>query len=422
MRPPVLRLRLLSLSAVAAALCACFPPSVAYRQHVGTLIADRQFDAALQAIDEARDDKYGEKDRVLYWLDKGAVLHVARTYPQSDAVLDQAELRIEELYTKSLSQAAGTVLVNDATQDYAGEPHERALLYVLRALNYAYQQKVDDAVVEARKVTAFLERYGERVQMKTYRDDGLAHLLSAMLFEDAGRYDDARISRDAAERAYARYARDYNVPPPQFGLGARAAGEGELVVLHYNGLVPIRGSKQTSVPVGKKQTVREMQKSGDDEDQAQLPIALPTIIEQPYDIKGSVVQASGRSAQTVLVEPIASITVKALEDELPAIKARAVARATAKGGAYAAAEAAGTSKMVSGAGLSAAGAFETADTRAWATLPAEIRMARVALPAGVHDVRIGYRDSVGQIAFQDQLKGVEIKPGFRTYVHVRTAK
>jgi hypothetical protein len=313
------------------------------------------------------------------------------------------------------------VLVNDATQAYAGEPHERALLYVLRALNYAYQQKVDDAVVEARKVSAFLERQGERVQMKTYRDDGLAHLLSAMLFEDAGRYDDARISRQAAERAYARYTRDYGVPTPSFGT-TRAAGEGELVFLHYNGKVPLRGTKYTSVPVGKKQTVRDMQKSGDDEDQATLPVALPTIEEQPYAIKGSFVEAAGRSAQTVVVEPIGQITVKALEDEFPAIQARAVARAAAKGGAYAAAQQAGTSQTVTNAGLSAAGALEQADTRSWATLPAEIRMARVSLPPGVHDVKVSYRDAAGAVAFQETLRGVEIAAGYRTYIHVRTAK
>lgn len=406
----------------ALALGACIPPSVAYREHLSTLLAERQYGAAVQAIDEAREPKYGERDRVLYWLDKGAVLHASRQYAASDAVLDQAELRIEELYTKSLSQAAGTILVNDATQDYAGEPHERALLYVLRALNYAYQHKVDDAVVEARKVTAFLQGYGDRVQMKTYRDDGLAHLLSAMLFEDAGRHDDARISRDAAERAYARYARDYQVPTPQFGLGARAPGEGELVLLHYNGRVPLRGTKRTSVPVGRKKTVREMAKSDDDEDQAQLPIALPTIVEQPYAIRSSAVEASGRTVPTVVVEPVGAIAVKALEDSLPAIKARAVARATAKGGAYAAAEAAGTGGVVKGAGLSAAGAFEQADTRGWATLPAEIRMARVALPAGVHDVKVSYRDAAGAVAFEETLRGVEITAAFRTYVHVRTAR
>lgn len=419
----MLRLRLPALSALAVlALGACIPPSVAYREHLSTLVAERDWPAATQAIEEAKDGKYGEKDRVLYWLDKGAVLHAARDYRQSDAVLDQAELRIEALYTKSLSQAAGTVLVNDVTQDYAGEPHERALLYVLRALNYAYQHRVDDAVVEARKVTAFLEGYGERVQMKTYRDDGLAHLLSAMLFEDAGRYDDARISREAAERAYARYARDYQVPLPQFGLPPRAAGEGELVFFHYNGKVPLRGTKHTSVPVGRKQTVREMQRSGDDEAQAQLPVALPTIVEQPYAIRGSSLMAGGRTARTVLVEPVGGIAVKALEDEFPAIKARAIARATTKGGAYSAAEAAGTSKFLTNAGLSAAGASEQADTRGWATLPAEIRMARVALPAGVHDVQVFYQDATGVVSFQETLRGVEITAGFRTYAHVRTAK
>jgi hypothetical protein len=407
---------------LAALAAACAPPSLAYRQYVGNLVADRSYDAALRAIDEGKDDKYGDKDRVLYWLDRGAVLQSKRSYQESDADLDRAELRIEELYTKSLSQAAGTVLVNDVTQDYAGEPHERALLYLFRALNYAYQQKVDDAVVEARKVTSFLDGHGERVQMKTYREDGFAHLLSAMLFEDAGRMDDARISRAAAEKAYARYARDYRVPAPTFGLAPRAAGEGELVLLHYNGKAPLRTSKQTSVPVGHKQTVREMQKSGDDDAQAQLPIALPTILEQAYGIRGSAVAAAGRTAQSALVEPIGAICERALEDELPAIQARAVARATGKGGAYSAAEAAGTSKVLTHGGLSALGAMEHADTRAWSTLPAEIRMARLALPAGVHDVTVSYRDAAGNVTGEETLHGVQVAAGYRTYVHVRTAK
>jgi hypothetical protein len=415
------RLPRISLAA-AAALAACAPPSVAYRQHLSSLVEERQYAAAVQAIDEAREPKYGERDRVLYWLDKAAVLHAARDYKESDELLDQAELRIEELYTKSLSQAAGTILVNDATQDYAGEPNERALLYVLRALNFAYQHRIDDAVVEARKVTAFLEGHGERVSMKAYRDDGFAHLLSAMLFEDAGRYDDARISRDAAERAYARYALEFGVSAPRFGLAPRAPGEGELVFLHYNGKIPVRGTKHTSVPVGRKRTVRELSKSDSDEEFAQLPVAIPTIVEQPYQIQTSVVQIGDRSAATVTVEPIAAITIKTLEDEMPALKARAGARAAAKGGAYGAAEAAGTNKALSSAGLSAAGAFEEADTRGWSTLPAEIRMARVSVPAGIHDVRIRYLNAAGTSYAEETLPGVEIARGFRTYVHVRTAR
>lgn len=415
--------RLAVLVALAAA-AACAPPSLSYRAHLATLVEERQYAAAASWIDESRDTKYGERDRVLYWLDKGAVLHSARDYRNSDALLDQAELRVEELYTKSLSQAAGTVLVNDTTQDYAGEPHERALLHVLRALNFAFQHRVDDAVVEARKVTSFLEQQGERVGMTTYRDDGFAHYLSALLFEDQGRHDDARISRAAAERAYARYERDYRTPAPRFGLPARGPADGELVLVHYNGKVPLRGSKRTSVPVGRKKTVREMAQSGDEE--AEIAVAIPTIEEQPYQIRSSAVRAGTAHVGTVKVEPIAEIATRALEDELPAMKARAAARAAAKGAAYGAAEGATSGSklggVVTGAGLSAASAFEEADTRAWSTLPAEIRMARVVLPEGVHAVHVEYADATGRVLWSDELPGVEIVRGFRTYVHVRTAR
>lgn len=417
--------RRLAVLVVLAAAAACAPPSLSYRAHLATLVEERQYAAAASWIDESRDTKYGERDRVLYWLDKGAVLHSARDYRSSDALLDQAELRVEELYTKSLSQAAGTVLVNDTTQDYAGEPHERALLHVLRALNFAFQHRVDDAVVEARKVTSFLEQQGERVGMTTYRDDGFAHYLSALLFEDQGRHDDARISRAAAERAYARYERDYRTPAPRFGLPARGPADGELVLVHYNGKVPLRGSKRTSVPVGRKKTVREMAQSGGDEE-AEIAVAIPTIEEQPYQIRSSAVRVATAHVGTVKVEPIAEITTRALEDELPAMKARAAARAAAKGAAYGAAEGATSGSklggVVAGAGLSAASAFEEADTRAWSTLPAEIRMARVVLPEGVHTVRVEYADATGRVLSSDELPGVEIARGFRTYVHVRTAR
>jgi hypothetical protein len=282
-------------------------------------------------------------------------------------------------------------------------------------------------VVEARKVTAFLDQQGERVGLKTYRDDGFAHYLSALLFEDQGRFDDARISRAAAERAYAQYEQAYRTPAPRFGLAPRRAGDGELVLIHYNGKVPLRESKRTSVPVGHKRTVREMAAAGtDEEDTAELAIAIPAIVEQPYSIRASSVRVGTVAARSVVVEPIAAIATKTLEDELPAMKARAASRAVAKGGAYGAAEgAAGTSKLASilaNAGLGAANAMEQADTRAWSTLPAEIRMARVVLPEGKHDVYVDYADANGQPIGSERIGRVEIVRGFRTYVHVRTAR
>ncbi len=56
------------------------------------------------------------------------------------------------------------------------------------------------------------------------------------------------------------------------------------------------------------------------------------------------------------------------------------------------------------------------------TLPAEIRMARLVLPEGVHDVQIRYMDAAGQGNWAETIAHVEIVRGFRTYVHVTTAK
>jgi uncharacterized protein len=386
------RFQKLSVAALVALTLGAAPP--ASREQLATLVADRDFGGALRTVEEARVRTYGERDRVLYWLEKGALLHVGCQYRAGDASLAEAERRIEELYEKRLTEP-GALLVNDVSQDYAGEPHERALLYVLRALNFTYQHEVDDAVSAARKATAFLGGDAGRTQMKTYRDDGLAHLLAALLLEDAGRYDDAQTSRAAAERAYARYARYYGLPIPTFGLGARAPEEGELVFLHYNGKVPLRGSREVPVAGGGKKKAR-------------AAVAVPASVAQPYAIRGSFVEVRGRRAQTVVVEPIGAITAKALEDELPAIQERAASRAKAKRGGPRAAQ--------------VAGAPDGVDMRGWTTLPDEIRMARLPLAAGVHDVRVAYRDARGAVVFEETLRGVEIAGGFRTYVHVRTAR
>jgi hypothetical protein len=314
------------------------------------------------------------------------------------------------------------VLDNDVTEDYAGEPHERALLHVLRALNFAFQAKADDAVVEARKVTAFLEGTGPRVGMKTYRDDAFAHLLSAMLFEDEGKLDDARISREAAARAYALYARDYGTPPPRFALASRGPTDGEIVLIHYAGRAPLRfGERWRSLPGGRLKKEDDL---SDDELKTGTRIALPAMYQERTAVRTSNVAVAGRTAATVKVEPIAEIALQSLADQMEPIRARAIARASAKGAAFGAAEAGtrGIGAVVAKAGRSAANAAEESDARGWSTLPAEIRMARIVAPEGVHTVEVSYEDANGVVLGVDRLENVQVTRGYRTYLQVRTAK
>ena len=68
----------------------------------------------------------------------------------------------------------------------------------------------------------------------------------------------------------------------------------------------------------------------------------------------------------------------------------------------------------------AAAASEVADTRAWATLPAQFRLARLSLPPGKQQVTVRYKDASGKVLLSRDFT-VDIRQGSRTYLHDRTA-
>src|SRR5262245_50784385 len=111
---------------VAAAGCTSGPSS-ASKKAVNAMLAAQNFQGALAKIDAGKENSYKKKNLVLYYLDRGMVQHHMGLYKDSDLSLDTAEKRMEELYTKSVTKAAGMLVLNDNTADYAGEPFERAL-------------------------------------------------------------------------------------------------------------------------------------------------------------------------------------------------------------------------------------------------------------------------------------------------------
>jgi hypothetical protein len=69
-----------------------------------------------------------------------------------------------------------------------------------------------------------------------------------------------------------------------------------------------------------------------------------------------------------------------------------------------------------------AAATEVADTRGWTTVPAQIRMARLALPPGKQDVTVTFTGRNGEPEGSYTFKDVEVVKGRRTYLHYRTAR
>ncbi|HBT62202.1 MAG TPA: hypothetical protein DEB40_10715 [Elusimicrobia bacterium] len=391
---------------------------------------------------------------VLYYLDLGTVLFHAGKYKESDEAFDKAEQRMVELYTKSVTKTAGMLVLNDATVDYAGEPFERALTNAYRAFNWLFQGKTDEAVVEARKAGLFLDELNRALGGKSkYKDDAFAQYLSALLYADAGKLDDARISMDKAMEAYSWYASDYGTPAPHFDFPAddKKTPRGELIFFHFNGAAPIKISK--SFQIAWNQAIALARESADTEaDGAQfknglaagitgksITVSYPEYQAQPSTIRESEVivdSDTATSAATVVVEDLQAIASKTLQDRMALIRTRAIARATIKyviaevaaraaakacdqmpGGALAQAICkAGTR----GAAHGVAAASEIADTRCWGTLPAQIRMARIKLPTGKHTVAVNFKGAAGNVVSTYIFKDVNIENSKRTYLTYRT--
>ena len=85
--------------------------------------------AAIQKLHDNK--KYKEKDRVLYYLNQGMLQHYLGNYEQSNNLLTTAERAMEDLYTRSVSRAGASLLLNDNVLEYDGEDYE--LLFTLPA-------------------------------------------------------------------------------------------------------------------------------------------------------------------------------------------------------------------------------------------------------------------------------------------------
>src|SRR5207245_9403545 len=121
--------------------------------------------------------------------------YLAGRYAESNAQLARAEDRIDALYTVSLHLEAGAFLTNDTTLPYEGEDFEKVMINVIAALNYVSLDRLDDALVEVRKVDQKLNVFNDRNEKKNvYKEDAFARYLSGILYEARGELNDALVA------------------------------------------------------------------------------------------------------------------------------------------------------------------------------------------------------------------------------------
>jgi hypothetical protein len=435
------------------------------------------YPAALETVEAERDGSYRGKNRLIYFLERGLLLHYTGQYAESNAAFEEAKRIGNELYTKSLSGEGISLMSNDYALPYAGENFERTLIHLFASLNYLQLDDLDSALVEVRQVGDYLRKLQiDSSNENVYQEDAFARYLSALLYEAGGEYDAAFVDYKKALEEYEGYGAKFSVSQPSslpanaFRIADRLGdwaqndlldrgieatprtipeGSGELVILHYNGLSPAKGQDKFTIPFSDAwPLVLALQVATDADAQQQIgratafagsisgvdvvSVAFPKYVDRPYSIAMMAprVESASDVVGPELVEDIGAIAEKDLADRIVRIRTKAIARAAIKyaiqkgvqttaeqtGGDYGALLSASTQLV----GNIARFASEQADKRIWSTLPDQIWMASMIVPAGSHDVKIDFLNAQSAVVETRSIPSVEVQPGERRFVLVRT--
>ena len=428
-------------------------------QNVEKMMMREQYSEADKYVDAKKDKEYGKRNVVLYYLDRALILHHAGKYKESNELLDKCERLMEELYTKSVSTAAASLTTSDNIIPYEGEDHEKVLVNMLWALNYALMGNFEEALVEGRKVDNKLQllrdRYAEENKKAknpkekvdvAYTEDAFIRYFMGILNEANGEINEAFIFYRQAYETYQNYLNLYGTPIPpmlkedilrtahsldfrneydQFqkefntkeSLSEKDIAEkGTLVLIHYNGLGPYKDEFSINVAIPSQVNL--------------VRVALPTYKERSFRIDHAEIEIDSTTiGKTYIGEDITKIAIRNLKDRYPRILKKTIARLVVKEAAKYGLRKASDSdnQTVAIAGFIAyigymifGAATEQADKRSFRLLPAEIHLGKAYLDPGTYDVTVYFKDKYGNDVETKTYKSITLEKGKAQFIAVRT--
>ena len=436
----------------------CSPYSM---EEVRIAFEQGDFDAALIELDA---DGKGEA-KLPYLLERGLIAHYGDQFDESNRTFELAEITSDDLYTKSISREAVSLVTSDNLRSYAGSQYERLLIHYYRAFNYVYLNMPDDALVECRKASRLLQFYADADENYEFVGAAFIAYLSGILYEWAGDWNDAFIAYRWAERAYKQYEEALGISFPQdvgeslvrlagrlgfqeeFERYAAIYGEpsegapdsGELILLYETGFVPPKIEENIVFPILKSDPIvqedadrdeKEVQEYGrtlirrrnrryrEVEVEYLLRVAIPAYRSNRPRIVGIDADTAYGGTSGVLVEDIEAAAIKTFESELPTIMLRTVVRGVLK---YLGFRRANKEGEVVGRLVNLLNVVtESADTRSWQTLPNQIFLVRMRLPAGTHNITLSFSDRANRRVKTDTLQNVIIRANDKTFLNYRT--
>lgn len=408
---------------------------------VDIYLPDRDFEGALADLEGNR-EVFGERNKLLYLLNRGSLLFYAEEYEESNVSLLEANSLVEELYTKRISVETAA-LINPNLTPYEGEDYEQIMINVFAAFNYISLGELEEAGVEARIINNKLQLLSQRYDADDkYKNDALGRYLSGLIYEAGGDINNAYVSYKLAYEAYLDYRKMFGGEVPvqlmddilrlskrmgfrdqyqyyldEFGFDPVEYDDSpeEIVIIVLAGMGPVKRELET--------TFSSIDKDGKTHT---FQLQVPELLVRESLISEVFVGASRDTVtefvKAEIVEDIGSIAAKNMSDKMPGILIKAWMRALAK---HVATEKA-KEKMDSGSGIAnfiisgitdeVAEEMTHADLRCWRTLPDKIYMRRLKAGPGHFRVRIDFIDNEGFSAGEACWEEVEVRKGGKAFL------
>lgn len=376
-------------------------------------------------------------DNTILILDRSMILQQLEQYELSSRDLQTADKEIEVLdFSRGSVDDIGKYMFSDDTGPYKAPFYEKLLINTQNMVNYLQVGSLNGARIEARRL-AVMQKYIADHEGAGASLIGPGSYLAGFIFEKSGqpqealRYYDEALQFEAFESLSPVVARlgaqaSYRTPRIQKILDAAPApsdepeGAAELLVVVNHGRVPEKLPQR--IPIGLALTYASGIISPGNAARANELAAqgLVTWVNYPTLAKSKTYAApkllvDGQSRPLELALAVDIEAEKAWEEARGALVASAITRLITR---LVAGE---TTKKVAGGGLLGAvlslgtqatlTATDVPDTRSWATLPARIAIARMALPPGPHKLEI----SAGRTVRRTE---INLEPGGWAVVNV----
>jgi uncharacterized protein len=341
-------------------------------------------------------------------LERATVLQAMGDYATSARDYSAAEKELELLDIANDDVGSiGKYLFSDDSAKYKAPPTEKLLVNAFNMVNYLARGDLQGASVEARRFTV----------MRKYLEDyfpGTSHgafgsYLAGFVFEQRGEYDvamryydevlqqgdapslHAAIRRLAPRSSYRTDRLDAVIE----GGEAPAEGEGEILVILKTGRVSVK--EPARIPIGAALGLASNYVSGDTkvlEYGMFKVVSYPELVATRDTYTGGSVHVAGAPTAIDRVTDVEAEIAREYEQVKPKILGAALTRMITRAVAAEGARAAGRQQS-SGLGFLAAAlvegtmvALDKPDTRSWSTLPSQVYLTRIRVPAGAHEVAV----------------------------------